>query len=59
MLNRQEMKKHKKGSREYNLLKDYWKLCLKPFDDLKKAKPYYPPRLKGTLTQEQIVTFKL
>lgn len=53
------MKKHKKGSREYNLLKDYWKLCLKPFDDLKKAKSYYPPRLKGTLTQEQIVTFKL
>ena len=30
----QEMKQHKKGSWEYNLLKYYWKLYLKPFDDL-------------------------
>ncbi len=36
-----EMKKHKKGSREYNLLKYYWKLYLKPFDDLEKVKPCY------------------
>lgn len=51
----QEMKKHKKGSREYNLLKYYWKLYLKPFEELEKTKPYYRPRLKDTLTQEQIV----
>ena len=51
----QEMKKHKKGSREYNLLKYYWKLYLKPFDDLEKVKPCYQSRLKDTLTQEQIV----
>ncbi|MEL4236762.1 transposase, partial [Lactobacillus amylovorus] len=51
----QEMKKHKKGSWEYNLLKYYWKLYLKPFDDLEKVKPYYQSRLKDTLTQEQIV----
>ncbi|UIK34602.1 ISL3 family transposase [Lactobacillus amylovorus] len=51
----QEMKKHKKGSWEYNLLKYYWKLYLKPFDDLEKVKPCYQSRLKDTLTQEQIV----
>ena len=51
----QEMKQHKKGSREYNLLKYYWKLYLKPFDDLEKVKPCYQSRLKDTLTQEQIV----
>ena len=37
----QEMKKHKKGSWEYNLLKYYWKFYLKPFDDLEKVKPCY------------------
>lgn len=51
----QEMKQHKKGSWEYNLLKYYWKLYLKPFDDLEKVKPCYQSRLKDTLTQEQIV----
>ena len=51
----QEMKKHKKGSWKYNLLKYYWKLYLKPFDDLEKVKPCYQSRLKDTLTQEQIV----
>ena len=51
----QETKKHKKGSWEYNLLKYYWKLYLKPFDDLEKVKPCYQSRLKNTLTQEQIV----
>ena len=30
----QEMKKHKIGSWEYNLLKYYWKLYLKPFNNL-------------------------
>ncbi len=51
----QEMKKHKKGAKEYNLLKYYWKLYLKPFEDLEKVKPYHQPRLKDTLTQEQVV----
>ena len=51
----QEMKKHKKGTKEYNLLKYYWKLYLKPFEDLEKVKPYHQPRLKDTLTQEQVV----
>lgn len=50
------MKQHRKGSREYNLLKYYWKLYLKPFDDLEKTKPHYEWHLKDTLTQEQIVT---
>ena len=50
------MKKYHKGSREYNLLKYYWKLYLKPFDDLEKTKPHYEWHLKDTLTQEQIVT---
>lgn len=50
------MKQHRKGSREYNLLKYYWKLYLKPFDDLEKKKPHYEWHLKDTLTQEQIVT---
>ena len=50
------MKKYHKGSREYNLLKYYWKLYLKPFDDLEKTKPHYDWHLKDTLTQEQIVT---
>lgn len=50
------MKKYHKGSREYNLLKYYWKLYLKPFDDLEKTKPHYKWHLKDTLTQEQIVT---
>ena len=51
----QEMKKHKKGAKEYNLLKYYCKLYLKPFEDLEKVKPYHQPRLKDTLTQEQVV----
>ena len=50
------MKQHRKGSREYNLLKYYWKLYLKPFDDLEKTKPHYEWHQKDTLTQEQIVT---
>lgn len=50
------MKQHCKGSRKYNLLKYYWKLYLKPFDDLEKTKPHYERHLKDTLTQEQIVT---
>lgn len=50
------MKQHRKGSREYNLLKYYWKLYLKPFDDLEKTKPHYEWHLKDTLTQEQIMT---
>lgn len=50
------MKQYRKGSREYNLLKYYWKLYLKPFNDLEKAKPHYEWHLKDTLTQEQIVT---
>lgn len=50
------MKQHRKGSREYNLLKYYWKLYLKPFDDLEKTKPHYEWHLKDTLTQERIVT---
>lgn len=51
----QAMKKHKNGSREYSLLKYYWKLYLKPFESLEKVKPYYRPKLKDTLSQEQIV----
>lgn len=46
------MKQQRKGSREYNLLKYYWKLYLKPFDELEKAKPFYEWHLKDTLTQE-------
>ena len=52
----QEMKKHKNGSKEYNFLKYYWKLYLKPFESLEKVKPYYQSKPKDTLTQEQIVT---
>lgn len=49
------MKKFKKGTREYSLLKSPWKLYLKKFDDLEKIHPRYNWHYKDSLTQEQIV----
>ena len=50
------MKQYSKGTREYNLLKYYWKLYLKPFNYLEKTKLHYEGHLKDILIQEQIVT---
>lgn len=49
------MKKFKKGTREYSLLKSPWKLYLTKFDDLEKIHPRYNWHYKDSPTQEQIV----
>lgn len=49
------MKKFKKSSREYRLLKSPWKLYLKKYIDLEKTHPKYNWHYKDCLTQEQVV----
>ena len=51
----QVMKKFKKTSREYKLLKSPWKLYLKKYQALDKIHPHYNWHYKDNLTQEQIV----
>ena len=51
----QVMKKFKKISREYKLLKSPWKLYLKKYQELDKIHPHYNWHYKDNLTQEQVV----
>ena len=51
----QIMKKFKKTSREYKLLKAPWKLYLKKYQELEKIYPHYNWNCKNNLTQEQVV----
>ena len=51
----QVMKKFKKTSREYKLLKSPWKLYLKKYQALDKIHPHYNWNCKDNLTQEQVV----
>ncbi|WP_212781461.1 ISL3 family transposase, partial [Lactobacillus corticis] len=49
------MRQLDRTSRQYKLLKGYWKLYLMRYDKLEKTKPKYQWRIKDSLTQEQIV----
>ena len=51
----QVMKKFKRTSREYKLLKSPWKLYFKKYQALDKIYPHYNWHYKDNLTQEQIV----
>ena len=51
----QVMKKFKRTSREYKLLKSPWKLYLKKYQTLDKIHPHYNWHYKGFLTQGQVV----
>ena len=51
----QVMKKFKKTSREYQLLKAPWKLYLKKYQELDQIHPHYNWNCKDNLTQEQVV----
>ena len=51
----QIMKKFKKTSSEYKLLKSRWKLHLKKYQELDKIHSHYNWHYKDNLTQEQIV----
>ena len=51
----QVMKKFKRTSREYKLLKSPWKLYLKKYQALDKIHPHYNWHYKDSLTQEQVV----
>ena len=51
----QVMKKFKRTSREYKLLKSLWKLYLKKYQAFDKIHPHYNWHYKDNLTQEQIV----
>ena len=42
-------------SRQYRLLKYYWKLYLKPFEQLETKRPFWRKHLKDRLTAAQIV----
>ncbi|PRO84058.1 ISL3 family transposase, partial [Lactiplantibacillus pentosus] len=42
-------------SREYRLLKYYWRLYLKDYDSLEKRNPQWFAHLKDRMTQEQLV----
>lgn len=49
------MKQLDKRSREYKLLKRYWKLYLKKYKELEGTQQFYDSRLKVPYTQAQIV----
>ena len=51
----QIMKQLDKRSREYKLLKRYWKLYLKKYKELEGTQQFYDSRLKVPYTQAQIV----
>ena len=51
----QVMKKFKRTSREYKLLKSPWKLYLKKYQTLDKICPHCNWHYKDNLTQEQVV----
>lgn len=49
------MKQFSPKTREYRLLKHYWKLYLMDYDKLNKSEPQWFAHLKDRLTQEQLV----
>jgi len=51
----QLMKQFPKKTREYRVLKYYWRLYLKNYKDLEKTKTHWFSHLKDHLTQEQVV----
>ena len=51
----QLMRRFPKESREYRVLKHYWRLYLESYKDLEKNKPQWYSHLKDHLTQEQLV----
>lgn len=50
------MHQFKWNSRNYRLLKYYWKLYLKPFNNLAAKHPFWKKHLKDRLTETQIVS---
>ncbi|GAC46244.1 transposase [Pediococcus acidilactici NGRI 0510Q] len=44
------------NSREYRLLKYYWRLYLKPFNQLESKNPTWKSHLKDRLTSEQVIS---
>ena len=48
----QLMKRFNPKSREYRVLKYYWRLYLKDYDSLEKRKPQWFAHLKDCMTQE-------
>ncbi|MGA3322792.1 transposase, partial [Lactiplantibacillus pentosus] len=50
----QLMKRFNPKSREYRLLKYYWRLYLTDYDSLEKRKPQWFAHLKDRMTQEQL-----
>ena len=53
------MKRFDAKSREYQVLKYYWRLYLKDYDGLEKRKPQWSALLKDHMTQEQLVVIGL
>ena len=51
----QLMKRFNPQSREYRVLKYYWRLYLKDYGSLEKCKPQWFAYLKNRMTQEQLV----
>jgi len=51
----QLMKQFPKETREYRVLKHYWRLYLESYEDLEKNKKQWFAHLKDHLTQEQLV----
>lgn len=51
----QLMKRFNPKSREYRVLKYYWRLYLKGYDSLEKRKPQWFAHLKDRMTPEQLV----
>ncbi len=51
----QLMKRFNPKSREYRVLKYYWRLYLKDYDSLEKRNPQWFAHLKDRMTQEQLV----
>lgn len=49
------MKQFPKETREYRVLKHYWRLYLENYEDLEKNKKQWFAHLKDHLTQEQLV----
>ena len=50
------MRQFQWNSREYHLLKYYWRLYLKPFNQLESKNPTWKSHLKDRLTSEQVVS---